>query len=618
MRVQIITIKRRKKGGVVRKTSEYAGDVVTIGRGTDEAVFIPDLRAAYHHAEIHQGKQGEFFVQSLALSGIRINGVSSDQGEFNLTDRIAIGHWEIRRVACEDNRYDLTLELEQISSDADHDVAVKQQIKTTLAAVGPDKRCWSWMLVASVLGLFFILPLLGKAIPGLGNVLKSVPGLPSDSVWNTGELSPAHHFFREDCSTCHQSAFIRVEDQACIDCHQNTHAHADLKFDAVDELNAARCASCHEEHNGSIGLVMRHDSFCVDCHRHLKQLTNDETKLLNASDFGSDHPEFRVSIPHLKNDQVVLKRVSLEHKDQLKEELSIYNSHKAHLKPEGVHRRFDPDRDKLDRDKSELPVAQDQSSDRVIMDCADCHTFDRGRVATKQINFQQHCNACHRLDFEPGDEQQELPHGDVGKVLYYLQQFYQNKALKGLVEDSRAPLVVRTRRRPGQRLSEPERLEALAWAERKTRDVAMEVFMFRVCKTCHDVQYASNGKPPWTIPPVRLPEHWMPLAHFSHQKHVTVACEDCHQNVDESEDGADILLPSIKVCQDCHAGEDDRRRLASNCVDCHGFHVGEQLLGEQQQLKQQTPPEVKQTGTVSKIDGADNALNNPASLEGSE
>jgi hypothetical protein len=297
----------------------------------------------------------------------------------------------------------------------------------------------------------------------------------------------------------------------------------------------------------------------------------------------------------------------LEQKDQLKEQLTIYFSHKAHLKPEGVHQRFDSDRKK----NGSLPGDDSQTADRVIMQCADCHTFDRGQVATKAINFQQHCSDCHRLDFEPGDKQRELPHGDVTKVLYFLQQYYQNKALKGVIQDPQAPLVVRTRRRPGQRLSEPERLTAIAWAERKTRDVAMEVFMFRVCKTCHDVQYASNGKPPWTIPPVSIPEQWMPMASFSHQKHVTVACDDCHQDVDQSEDGADVLLPSIKICRDCHSGEDDNHRLASNCVDCHSFHVGKQLLGQQQQLKQLKPSAKDQTGTASnKVD--------PAGLEGSE
>ena len=609
MRVQIITIKRRKKGGVIRKTSDYVGDTVTIGRGTDEVVFIPDLRAAYHHAEIVQNKDGAFFVRSVALSGIKLNAVSVEQGELNLADRVAIGRWEIRRVASDDRSYDLTLELEQIVSDADSNADIKQKVKTTLTTVGPSKRRWSWILVSGVMILFLVLPLLGKAIPGLGHLLKSVPGLPSDSVWNSGELSPVHHFFREDCATCHQKAFIRVEEQACIDCHQNTHAHTDLKFVAIEQLNQTRCASCHEEHNGSVGLVMRDDSFCVDCHHALKEFTNNESKLLNVSDFGDDHPEFKVSIPHLEGDTIVSKRVSLEQKNQLKEQLTLFFSHKAHLKPEGVHKRYDPDRDKKNK---RLPSEQN-SGDRVVMKCADCHTFDRGNVATKDIHFEDHCAECHHLDFEPGDKQRELPHGDAAEVLYALQQYYQNKALKGLINDPQAPLVVRTRRRPGQRLSEPERLAALAWAERKTREVAMEVFMFRNCKTCHDVKYNSNGKPPWTIPLVRIPEHWMPLAQFTHQKHVTVACDDCHQDVQESEDGSDVLLPSIKVCRDCHAGEEDSRLLASNCVDCHGFHVGDPLLGQQQ--RQQLAKQQADAALDTRV--PDDPVN-PASLEGRE
>jgi hypothetical protein len=109
----------------------------------------------------------------------------------------------------------------------------------------------------------------------------------------------------------------------------------------------------------------------------------------------------------------------------------------------------------------------------------------------------------------------------------------------------------------------------------------------------------------------------MPLANFSHQKHVTVACDDCHQDIDQSEDGSDVLLPSIKVCRDCHAGEDDTSRLSSNCVDCHGFHVGEQLLGQQQQLKQQVPSVNEKADAVSNTIVPDDSLN-PAGLKGSE
>ena len=194
MRVHIDSIKRRKKGGVVRKTAEFNGDIVTIGRGTDQVVFIPELRAAYDHAEIYQASEGEILVRSQALSGIKLNGASIQKGVFNLADCITIGRWEIRRVAASDD-YDLALELEKVVSQANSDSIVQQQIKSTLALVGPNKRHWSWILVASVLIWFLALPLLGKVIPGLENVLKSVPGLPSDTVWNTGEFVFCTSFF---------------------------------------------------------------------------------------------------------------------------------------------------------------------------------------------------------------------------------------------------------------------------------------------------------------------------------------------------------------------------------------------------------------------------------------
>ena len=56
-------------------------------------------------------------------------------------------------------------------------------------------------------------------------------------------------------------------------------------------------------------------------------------------------------------------------------------------------------------------------------------------------------------------------------------------------------------------------------------------------------------------------------------------CEDCH-SVKTSEEGSDVLLPNIESCRECHGGADDNSRLASTCVDCHGFHIGDGLLAE--------------------------------------
>ena len=40
-----------------------------------------------------------------------------------------------------------------------------------------------------------------------------------------------------------------------------------------------------------------------------------------------------------------------------------------------------------------------------------------------------------------------------------------------------------------------------------------------------------------------------------------------------SNKSSDVLIPSIKVCRDCHAGERSTSLLASTCIDCHRFHI---------------------------------------------
>jgi len=54
---------------------------------------------------------------------------------------------------------------------------------------------------------------------------------------------------------------------------------------------------------------------------------------------------------------------------------------------------------------------------------------------------------------------------------------------------------------------------------------------------------------------------------FSHERHVIqeeLECLDCHGSAEDSETGADNLIPDHETCEDCHEVEEE-----DNCVQCH-------------------------------------------------
>lgn len=84
----------------------------------------------------------------------------------------------------------------------------------------------------------------------------------------------------------------------------------------------------------------------------------------------------------------------------------------------------------------------------------------------------------------------------------------------------------------------------------------------------------------WKITPVHVATAWFPKARFDHASHRTgkfrtgkVECTDCH-DIATSHSSADIAIPDIGNCRQCHAGSaPERNKVVSTCVSCHGFHL---------------------------------------------
>ncbi len=548
MRWLIRTITRKRKGSIAHTDETYGKEVLSIGRGAGQGLFLSDLRVALEHARITPLKAGRFRVESLIASGVRVDGKLQQTAGAGIGSRIEIGTSLIRLIK-PPKGYDAAVEVSELTGSGASRAGMFAGRPFSLAQTRLSKRRVSWLLFGLVLVVALLVPLGAHFVPGLAERLRATP-LPDDGQWQAGTLQAAHHFFGEDCSTCHTHAFARVKDEACTTCHAATAAHADpAKFDLA-ELTGTRCASCHKDHNGLRGLIRQDQALCADCHRDLIARAP-ETVLDNVADFSANHPEFKVELAAWDGDGNYWPRREPLNSDVLSEDSNLKFPHDKHLDPAGVN----------------APAGTR------VLDCGSCHRVEPGGGKMLPVAFESMCQDCHTLGFDLQSPERQVPHGKVAEVLFMLEEYYANRALEGGYADVTAPSVVRQRRRPGTRLSRAETQEALAWARSKSRRVGEDLFEGRACSVCHRVERQGTVEAAsWRVRPVRVAGVWFEKAAFSHGSHTTMPCESCH-GARESSASDDVLIPGIANCRACHGGETARRKVASTCITCHRYHV---------------------------------------------
>jgi len=539
---------KKGKGAVSYEEDVHYGDVLTIGRAADQAIFLPDLRAALNHARITLLASGQYKVESLILAGIRVDGEITYVTTAGSGALVEIGNTRLTLLA---PTADIDGGVEVSTLDKSEQEAEKEKSAkpTRLADTGLSKRKPSWILFFLVLLFGLVLPMIGHFVPGFGEMLRSIPLVPSTQAWNPGTIDAAHHFFSEDCTRCHQKAWLTVRDEACLTCHKNTAAHADPAKFNLPQLGNAECRTCHQDHNGLRGLIRTDQRLCADCHADLKARTKNASAFEDVRDFGKAHAQFKVSLPAWDDKgNFTPQRVTLA--PDLKETSGLKFNHLKHLKPEGLN----------------APKGSR------ILQCASCHKPDAGGLNMRPVNFEAMCHDCHTLGFDPLAPDREVPHGKVNEVIYTLSEYYARVALEGGYLDAKSPAIVQERRRPGSPpLSQQQQQEALAWAREQTRNITDSLFTGRACTTCHKVTPPRDANDTWHISPVRVSGIWFSEAKFTHAKHTTVECEQCHE-ARKSERAADLLIPDIANCRACHGGAYAKDKVPTTCISCHDYH----------------------------------------------
>jgi hypothetical protein len=587
MRVRLIQLTTRRSGAQARHEEVREDDFLTIGRGTDNDVSLPGLAVSLHHAWIRRSG-GVLRVGGLDGNVVSVNDRIGATHDLGPGDVVRIGSYELRLVEPGPGE-DLALEIEEVERAADARDALELRTRLGVARGWLSKRRLVCIALVLVAGLAFALPWRAahwsEAVAGPPEAPLARASVTAVQGWSVGPISAPHRQFEKECGRCHAQGFEAVRDQECLRCHAHVEAHAKADV-SPRELDEMRCTVCHTEHRGVHGLSERQTGSCAPCHARLASLTP-ASKQAVASNFGTDHPEFRLTI--LK-DPATSARERVTWTPNLQESTGLVFSHLRHV-GQAVENRA--------------------TGNSEYMRCDACHVPETSGKNHEPVRFETRCQSCHSLGFDLAFPEKQARHGDPVKMREELLGFYSAVAIGGLVPPGRGPAVLRAA--PGRALTPGERRVALDWA-REQANAATAFLMDGKdrCGMCHGIskQPARDGGE--AIAAVQIPRTWLPHAKFSHRSHAPSACSACHPAITvfdpvaspelprpewaaplskpfglltpaelarahpgmkPSEASSDVSIPDRDECRSCHLGPDARTGfIASSCGLCHGFH----------------------------------------------
>lgn len=574
-------------GRQIVRTSRITDDLLTIGRDPDRDIRLNELAVALHHATIEQISSSRIGVSAEAGLTIEIDGDVTQFGQIDVTigGVVGVGPFQLRVLPQEMGSDDIAIDIERAE---DEEAEAKFDTRRfALSAVMPGKRPIAWSLVAVVLAVFLAWPIYAYFQQEPGEA-EYAAGFHGDRLWLSGSLSQGHAALANNCRACHVEAFESVQDTACTACHTQIHDHADatrmaaarpdvggfarfqLAVGNLFGLESGRCVDCHTEHEGPQEIPATPQQFCSDCHADLDARLPD-TALGNASDFERQHPEFQpMVLIRWDGDRPLMRRVSLAQRPR--EASNLKFPHALHLDPNGgvaqMGRRLSP-----------------TYGFGARLECADCHVPTPDGVRFAPPSMEGDCGMCHSLAFEASDGTvRTLRHGEPRQVVADVRAFYR----AGLRQ---RPLELGTpRSRPGDvnqaRVAQQGARATQLTGQRADQAVRAIFSEGGACFDCHVVTPAAGNSLAYGIRPVAFPSRYMLHGWFDHRPHQTVqrpgqrqlegsaACLSCHR-ADASSDAADLLLPTMASCRDCHGGETSSLPVESSCAMCHDYHMDE-------------------------------------------
>lgn len=568
MRVRLTEIRLRPTGKKVRLDREVDVESLFIGRGPDNDLSLKGLTISLHQATIRMS-EGRAYIESASGQEINVNGLVTNGERLSVGDIVKLGSWELRVLEPDvEDEVDLAFEYEETDRGDGERASLDARTQLGVEIGTFARRPLSWLGIGIVFLGFLAVPLLWS---------------PAQSPWNTGDVSRGHAYVENDCQACHSGGFKAVQNNDCMTCHHDIGRHAPAEIEMA-ELENASCASCHLEHRGrEVNLADLGSGFCSDCHSDLGAEVP-ATQLRNASDFGEDHPPFQLALVT----EPLEEAVSVDVVPGLVENSGLKFNHLKHV-GKAVSGRGDA---------------------KQFLQCGACHQPDAGGLYMEPVNFEEHCQDCHRLDFGKKNASDVASHGDPAEIRKEIRGFYATRVLNGDIRDPKAPRRLRIRR-PGSTLSTEEASLSKAWVEGKLAAAERRFYeQPGTCVTCHTLDPGAASDGGMGIAAVQIQDIWVPGSVFSHGSHAPFACVKCHPaagvydpNPDTdleqpewskpgsipyeliprepttpvSNESSDILIPAIDTCRECHSGADSwgGETVPSPCSMCHPFHIRE-------------------------------------------
>lgn len=394
-------------------------------------------------------------------------------------------------------------------------------------------------------------------------------------------------------------------DNACLKCHDGMSLHqpgvnAVLFRETTRDLSVVKaeaCSTCHKEHVGEARMKLPTSETCVDCHS--------DTHKLKASLKRAPYNGSQISVSESQNRKMGDLIQWLPATEANKPAAVIHSFTEGH--PAFLYES----RGAMDKAAIKFNHARHFASDIPDfqghkLSCADCHQPDANGVGMQRISFAKNCQSCHSLGIDPKLPGFDLPHREPEHVRAFLGNLndkwnqWAEHNIKGLDAASRAAFV---QERAGELLQR--------WPRSLDESVKKAFFIgdppatgndtgqtLPACAKCHEVE---KTMPVPSIKPTLMPDQWLSRGPFKHASHTHMSCADCHGAAEKSRDTADILMPSQKLCAECHRERDytqvqfdptvkiaptfgksspeaaakQRKEggVFADCLSCHKYHV---------------------------------------------
>jgi hypothetical protein len=391
---------------------------------------------------------------------------------------------------------------------------------------------------------------LSVSLPALAIIWLAWYGLTRNNrVYSSGKMSASHAVLTQRCGSCHvKEAGVfsaKASDQTCETCHDGPIHH-------TNQLFTPNCSACHREHRGGLRLAATSDASCTQCHANLRAAGSATHYARNIDGFDSSHPEFAA----VRTGSVDPGTIKLNHQVHLKKNL-LGPKGPVQLDCGDCHRP--PTSDKSLRFGAQPPRAAS------IVEKRDPPSGTPARAYMSPVTYAQHCVACHGLQFDKRFAE-SAPH-DTPKVVheFVVQKFQQYIAAH--------PAELRV---TGPDRSLPEKplpvsvrvLTSQQWVAERVAE-SEQLLWRKTCMQCHALSFPASQPLP-VVAKSNITARWFQHATFNHDKHRLLNCEECHSAARKSQETADVLLPGIRTCEQCH--HTGSEAAEARCFECHTYH----------------------------------------------